>query len=126
MIKTASRMTRVFSRIRKTASHAAWCKDGVFVMMVSTRGRYALRVIIDMAEHMSAGYIPMKEIAGRQDISKKYLEQIMPVLVKNGLCEGVHGARADITEKSPCGLYRRRNTEAYRGRLARLPAFRRK
>ena len=62
-------------------------------MMVSTRGRYALRVLIDMAEHAADGYVPMKSIAERQDISKKYMEQIMPVLVKNGLVEGIHGAK---------------------------------
>lgn len=60
-------------------------------MMISTRGRYALRVIIDLAEHNSDGYIPMKEVAKRQEISLKYLERILPVLVKNGLVEGVHG-----------------------------------
>lgn len=60
-------------------------------MLISTRGRYALRVLIDLAEHGQDGYIPMKEVAARQDISLKYLERIMPVLVKNGLIEGVHG-----------------------------------
>lgn len=60
-------------------------------MMISTRGRYALRVMIDLAEHTADGYIPMKEVAGRQEISLKYLERILPVLVKNGLVEGVHG-----------------------------------
>lgn len=61
--------------------------------MISTRGRYALRVLIDMAEHASVGYQPMKQIAQRQGISKKYMEQIMPILVKSGLAEGVHGAK---------------------------------
>ena len=60
-------------------------------MMVSTRGRYALRVMIDLAEHVNGGYVPMKEIAERQGISLKYLERIVPALVKNGLLEGVHG-----------------------------------
>lgn len=60
-------------------------------MMVSTRGRYALRVLIDLAEHSTEGYIPMKDIAEREEISKKYMEQIMPILAKNGLVEGVHG-----------------------------------
>ncbi len=60
-------------------------------MMISTRGRYALRVLIDLAEHDSEEYIPMKEIAQRQGISLKYLEQIVPVLSKNGFVEGVHG-----------------------------------
>lgn len=59
--------------------------------MISTRGRYALRVMVDLAEHAGDGYIPMKEVAARQDISLKYLEQIMPALSKNGLVEGVHG-----------------------------------
>lgn len=60
-------------------------------MMISTRGRYALRVMIDLAEHKSDGYIPMKEVATRQEISLKYLERILPVLVKNGFIEGVQG-----------------------------------
>lgn len=60
-------------------------------MMISTRGRYALRVMIDLAEHATEGYIPMKEVAQRQEISLKYLERILPVLVKNGLVEGVQG-----------------------------------
>jgi Rrf2 family protein len=60
-------------------------------MMISTRGRYALRVLIDLAEHQNGGYIPMKDVAERQDISLKYLEKILPVLAKNNLIEGVHG-----------------------------------
>ncbi len=60
-------------------------------MLISTRGRYALRVLIDLAEHGQDGYIPMKEVAARQDISLKYLERILPVLVKNGFVEGIHG-----------------------------------
>lgn len=59
--------------------------------MISTRGRYALRVLIDLAENNESGYIPMKTVAGRQGISLKYIEQIIPVLVKNGFVEGVHG-----------------------------------
>ena len=53
-------------------------------MMISTKGRYALRVLIDMAEHQTDGYIPLKEIAKRQDISEKYLESIVKSLVKGG------------------------------------------
>ena len=60
-------------------------------MMISTRGRYALRVLIDLAEHTDGGFIPMKEVAARQDISLKYLEKILPVLTKNGLIEGQQG-----------------------------------
>ena len=58
--------------------------------MISTRGRYALRVLVDLAEH-SGGLVPMKDVAARQDISKKYMEQIMALLVKDGYVEGVHG-----------------------------------
>lgn len=60
-------------------------------MMISTRGRYALRVMIDLADHNTDSYIPMKEIAERQNISLKYLERIIPALSKNQLVEGVHG-----------------------------------
>lgn len=60
--------------------------------MISTRGRYALRVLIDLAEHSEDGsYIPMKEIAERQGISLKYLERIIPVLSKSGMIEGLQG-----------------------------------
>ncbi len=60
-------------------------------MIVSTKGRYALRVMIDLAEHQNDAYIPMKDVANRQHISLKYIEKIMPVLSKNYLVEGVHG-----------------------------------
>ena len=59
--------------------------------MISTRGRYALRVMLDLAEHKDEGFIPMKDVVARQEISKKYMEQIMPSLVKSGFVEGVHG-----------------------------------
>ena len=59
--------------------------------MISTRCRYALRVMIDLAEHRSGRYIPMKEVAARQEISLKYIERIMPLLTKAGLVEGQHG-----------------------------------
>lgn len=60
-------------------------------MIISTRGRYALRVIIDLAENDDGTYIPMKTVAARQNISLKYLEQILPILTKNGIVEAVHG-----------------------------------
>ncbi len=59
--------------------------------MISTRGRYALRVMIDLAEHRNGSYIPMKEVAERQDISLKYIERIMPLLTKENFVEGQHG-----------------------------------
>lgn len=60
-------------------------------MMVSTKGRYALRALIDMAEQNTGEYIPLKEIAKRQEISEKYLESILPVLAKAGFLDGVRG-----------------------------------
>ena len=60
-------------------------------MMISTRGRYALRVMVDLAEHQTPGYLPLKEVAARQEISEKYLESIIKVLVRAGLLEGVRG-----------------------------------
>ena len=59
--------------------------------MISTKGRYALRVMIDLAEHEGEGNIPLKSIADRQDISKKYLEIIVKELVRGGLLSGVSG-----------------------------------
>lgn len=53
--------------------------------MISTKGRYALRMLIDLAEHKDMGYIPLKDIAKRQDISKKYLEQIVGALNQSGI-----------------------------------------
>ena len=60
-------------------------------MMISTRGRYALRVLIDIAEHAKDGYVPMKDVAKRQGISLKYLERIIPVLAKHGIVDSVQG-----------------------------------
>lgn len=60
-------------------------------MMISSRGRYALRVMIDLAEHDDGSYIPMKEVAQRQDVSLKYLEKILPLLVSAKLIEGIQG-----------------------------------
>ena len=59
--------------------------------MISTRGRYALRVLVDLAEHGGGSYLPMKEVANRQEISLKYIEKIMPLLTRHGLVEGLHG-----------------------------------
>lgn len=60
-------------------------------MMISTRGRYALRMMIDLAVHQSDGFVPLKDIAERQDISKKYLEQIIPILNRSGLLRTSRG-----------------------------------
>ena len=60
-------------------------------MMISTKGRYALRVMIDLAENDAGSYIPLKEVAARQEISEKYLEIILKVLVQNQLLTGLRG-----------------------------------
>lgn len=59
--------------------------------MITTKGRYALRVMLDLAEHASEEFIPLKDIAERQEISKKYLEIIAKDLVTGGLIKGSSG-----------------------------------
>ena len=59
--------------------------------MISTKGRYTIRVMIDLAEHDQGKYIPLKEIAARQEISKKYLEIIVKDMVAGGLLTGASG-----------------------------------
>ncbi|MBQ1434543.1 MAG: Rrf2 family transcriptional regulator [Clostridia bacterium] len=54
-------------------------------MKISTKGRYALRVMLDLAQRQGEGFISLKDISKRQDISKKYLEQIVPALSKSGM-----------------------------------------
>ena len=60
-------------------------------MLISTKGRYALRVLIDMAEHSGSEYIKLKDIAERQEISEKYLESIVKQLVVNKIVTGLRG-----------------------------------
>lgn len=60
-------------------------------MMISTKGRYAVRIMVDLAEHSDGANVPLKEMAQRQEISQKYLEQIMAILVRGKLVEGAHG-----------------------------------
>ncbi len=60
-------------------------------MIVSTKGRYALRVMVHFAQRQSADFIPLKEIAEAEGISQKYLESIMTVLSKAGFVDAVHG-----------------------------------
>lgn len=59
--------------------------------MISTKGRYALRVMVDLGQHYSSGPIPLKDIAQRQEVSKKYLEIIIRDLVKAGFLKGSSG-----------------------------------
>jgi Rrf2 family protein len=64
--------------------------DGV-IIMISTKGRYGLRVMIDLAKNDNGSYIPLKDIADRQEISKKYLEIIVKKMVEGGLVKGSSG-----------------------------------
>ena len=66
-------------------------KDGGTVTMISTKARYALRVMVDLAQHRENGYVPLKEIAMRQEISEKYLEIILKILVKDKIIKGLRG-----------------------------------
>ena len=59
--------------------------------MISTRGRYALRILIDLAENNNGSFIPLKDVAARQEISKKYLEIIVKDMVNGGLIAGASG-----------------------------------
>lgn len=77
-------------------------------MKISTKGRYALRMLIDLAEHKDNGYIALKDIAERQGISKKYLEQIVPVLTRANILNTNRGYQggyklADKPEKYTVG-----------------------
>lgn len=73
--------------------------------MISTRGRYALRVMIDLAEHIDEGYIPLQMIAKRQGISEKYLESILAVLSKAGLLDAVRGKGGGYRLSKPAKEY---------------------
>lgn len=60
-------------------------------MKISTKGRYALRLLVDLARHQDDGYIALKDIAQRQNISKKYLEQIIPILNRANILQSNRG-----------------------------------
>lgn len=71
-------------------------------MRISTKGRYALRMLIDLAEHQNRGFVALKDIADRQNISKKYLEQIIPILNKSDILKTTRGSQGGyMLSKSP-------------------------
>ncbi len=71
-------------------------------MKISTKGRYALRMMLDLAMHSADGFVALKDIAERQDISKKYLEQIVPLLNKADLLRTNRGYQGGYAlAKSP-------------------------
>lgn len=74
-------------------------------MKISTKGRYALRMLLDLAQHSAEGYVALKDIAERQNISKKYLEQIVPLLNKSGLLRTNRGYQGGYMLSKPAEQY---------------------
>lgn len=70
-------------------------------MMISTKGRYALRFLVDLAEHQGEGFVPLKDVAARQEISEKYLEIVVKELVKGGLLAAMRGKGGGYRLNSP-------------------------
>ncbi len=75
-------------------------------MKISTKGRYALRMLLDLAMHQGDGYIALKDIAARQDISKKYLEQIVPILNKSNILQASRGFQGGYRLVNPPDTYK--------------------
>ncbi|MGI5966397.1 MULTISPECIES: RrF2 family transcriptional regulator [Anaerotruncus] len=75
-------------------------------MKISTKGRYALRLMIDLAQHDAGEYISLKEISGRQEISVKYLEQIVILLAKAGFLRSVRGPQGGYKLAKPPQEYK--------------------
>lgn len=74
-------------------------------MKISTKGRYALRMMLDLAMNQGDGYVSLKEIAERQQISKKYLEQIVPLLNKSGILRTNRGYQGGYRLARPASEY---------------------
>jgi Rrf2 family protein len=74
-------------------------------MKISTKGRYALRMLIDLAEHKDEGYIALKDIAERQEISKKYLEQIVSILNQANILRANRGHQGGYMLAQPASKY---------------------
>lgn len=75
-------------------------------MMISTRGRYAIRTLLELARRTDDGYVPIKEVAERLGLSLKYIQTIMTLLSKNGLVEGVHGKGGGYRLARPAAEYK--------------------
>ena len=71
-------------------------------MKISTKGRYALRMLVDLAEHQNCGFVALKDIAERQNLSKKYLEQIIPIFNKSDILKTTRGSQGGyMLSRSP-------------------------
>ena len=74
-------------------------------MKISTRGRYALRMLVELARRQESGYVPLVEISESQNISKKYLEQIIPLLSRAGFLDAKLGLRGGYRLAKPATDY---------------------
>lgn len=74
-------------------------------MKISTKGRYALRLMIDLAKHDAGGYVPLRDISKRQEISAKYLEQIVVQLARAGFVKSTRGAQGGYQLAKPPSAY---------------------
>ena len=74
-------------------------------MKISTKGRYALRLMIDLAQHDAGGFIPLRDISRRQEISAKYLEQIVVQLSRAGFVRSIRGAQGGYQLSRPPAEY---------------------
>ena len=81
------------------------CRKEMFFMMISTRGRYALRLMVDLANHRDDGFIPLTDVAERQGISEKYLESIVSSLSKKGLVSSARGKGGGYKLNRPANQY---------------------
>ena len=72
--------------------------------MIATKGRYALRVLVDLAEHGGEGYVTLRDVAQRQEISEKYLESIVKSLVRAGMLERLRGKDLFVQREKLSGI----------------------
>ena len=92
--------------------------------MISTRGRYALRMMLDLAQNQGDGYVALRDIAARQEISKKYLEQIIPLLNRVGLLQTTRGVQGGYRlTKAPADYTAGEILRAIEGSVAPIPCL---
>ena len=93
-------------------------------MKISTKGRYALRMLLDLAEQREKGFVALKEIAQRQNISKKYLEQIVTPLARVGLVKSERGSQGGYRlTKDPADYTAGEILRAIEGSVAPIPCL---
>ena len=87
-------------------------------MKISTKGRYGIRLMLSLALHYDKGTLALKSIAREQDISEKYLEQIINPLTKSGLVKSYRGARREVTFSHENQRYHHRRSPENSGRFS--------